>query len=197
MGTVLLRWIKSQLKGHEFSHNLTEVSQCFTQGEVLVTLIHRYRPDLVDITTTQNLTPEELNDIAFNIFERELSIPRVMSAKDSINLDIIDKKIWLNYLEQICELFRGEIPHVKHPKLDFNELKEKPRVAANVADFSKLLKYTSVKKLPEPIAIAQQQQQVQSSSTGRRHQQQQHHDERETRRTRKTGSEHRNEPGKF
>lgn len=46
-----------------------------------------------------------------------MSIPRVMSAKDSIKLDNIDSKIWLNYLEQVCDVFRGEVPHVKHPKL--------------------------------------------------------------------------------
>ena len=39
-----------------------------------------------------------------------------MSANDSVKLEV-DSKVWLNYLEQVCEVFRGEIPHVKHPKL--------------------------------------------------------------------------------
>jgi hypothetical protein len=166
LGTVLLRWIKSQLKGHDFSHNLTDVSQCFTIGEVLCALINRYRPDLIDLNEIKNNTAEELNERAFNIFEHELGIPRVMTAKESINLDLVENKVWLNYLEQICEVFRGEIPHVKHPKLDFDELKEKSR-NANIIDFSHLLKL-STKKLETPP------QPIQAIST-KRHQPQQHY----------------------
>lgn len=40
-----------------------------------------------------------------------------MTAADSLTLENVDPKLWLTYLEQICEVFRGEIPHVKHPKL--------------------------------------------------------------------------------
>lgn len=141
MGTVLLRWIKSQLKGHEFITNLTEVSQCFTHGQVLCSLIHRYRPDLVDLNKLKDCTAEEYNERAFNIFQNELNIPKVMTANESFNLELIESKIWLNYLEQICEVFRGEIPHVKHPKLDFSEeLREKSSYNRGPVDFSHLLK---------------------------------------------------------
>lgn len=77
----------------------------------------RYRPDLVDLNTIKDYSVKERNELAFKILETELGIPQVMSAKDSLNLENVDSKIWLNYLEQICEVFRGEIPHVKHPKL--------------------------------------------------------------------------------
>lgn len=76
-----------------------------------------YRPDLVDLSTLKDCIAAEWNERAFTIIEREMGIPRVMSAKDSIKLDNIDSKIWLNYLEQVCDVFRGEVPHVKHPKL--------------------------------------------------------------------------------
>lgn len=89
-----------------------------------------------------------------------------MSGKDSIILESIDSKVWLSYLEQVCDVFRGEVPHVKHPKLvsklnkltkffllkinislviekDLTKIRENKAMAA--PDFSRLLKYTSRK----------------------------------------------------
>lgn len=80
---------------------------------------------------------EECNALAFKIFEQEMGIKPVMSAKDSVTLDNVDIKVWLHYLEQICEVFRGEIPHVKHPKLDYAEYKQKNK-PNTMADFSRL-----------------------------------------------------------
>lgn len=149
LSTVLLRWIKAQLQSNEFAQDLNELSECFTGGKVLCTLINRYRPDLVDLNTIKDYSVKERNELAFKILETELGIPQVMSAKDSLNLENVDSKIWLNYLEQICEVFRGEIPHVKHPKLDFFELKE--RTAKNNApDFSHLFK-ANAKKSRSPM----------------------------------------------
>lgn len=138
LGAILLRWIKSQLKSHDFVDQLHEVEQCFTTGRVLCALINRYRPDLVDAAALKEYGPEEGNRLAFDLIDQELNIPRIMSAKESLNLDGVDRKMWLTYLEQICEVFRGEIPHVKHAKLDFSEFKENKM---NVPDFSKLLRY--------------------------------------------------------
>lgn len=70
--------------------------------------------DLNSLTDRSNI---ELNGIAFRIIANELHIPAVMSAEDSITLENVDPSVWMGYLEQVCELFRGEIPHIKHPKL--------------------------------------------------------------------------------
>ncbi|XP_055852127.1 F-actin-monooxygenase Mical isoform X11 [Episyrphus balteatus] len=149
LSAVLLRWIKAQLHSYEFVQNLNEVSDCFTNGKVLCALINRYRPDLVDFNSIKELPAADCNDLAFKILDKELKISKVMSGKDSIDLDKIDSKIWLNYLEQVCEVFRGEIPHVKHPKLDVSELREKNR--NNVPDFSRLLQMTSSRKAKSPM----------------------------------------------
>ena len=76
-----------------------------------------------------------------------------MSAKDSLQLNTVDSKVWLQYLEQICEVFRGEIPHVKHPKMDFSDLREKYRINYSRAppDFSKLLQMSSKNKSKSPM----------------------------------------------
>lgn len=79
--------------------------------------IFSYRPDLVDLSSLKGCSIVECNERAFTIIEREMGIPRIMDASDSATLENVDSKLWLNYLEQVCEVFRGEIPHVKHPKL--------------------------------------------------------------------------------
>lgn len=81
---------------------------------------------------------EQCNDIAFSVIEREMGIPKAVTAAESVQLLNVEPKIWLNYLEQVCDMFRGEIPHVKHPKLDLEKLREAK--TAPPPDFSNLLK---------------------------------------------------------
>lgn len=87
---------------------------------------------------------EQCNDIAFSVIEREMGIPKTITAAESVTLQGVDPKVWLNYLEQVCEVFRGEIPHVKHPKLDLDKLRETKKDVA--PDFSHLLKMKSQTK---------------------------------------------------
>lgn len=111
---------------------------------------NRYRPDLVEWSSIENYSGgEELNEIAFTIFEKEFNIPKIMSAEESMTLENTSFKNWLHYLEQICEVFRGKIPHVKHPKLDYAEFKKKDQNVRTMADFSKLYR-SAVAKQAEP-----------------------------------------------
>lgn len=62
-----------------------------------------------------------------------------MTGKDSIHIENAESKLWISYLEQICEVFRGEVPHVKHPKLDYSEFKQKTNAPGlTMADFSRM-----------------------------------------------------------
>jgi hypothetical protein len=90
----------------------------------------------------------ESNEMAFRIFEKEFKIPRIMSADESLTLEDTDLKVWLHYLEQICEIFRGEIPHVKHPKLDYAEFKQKNQNTNSnrMADFAKLHRIAAARR---------------------------------------------------
>lgn len=86
------------------------------------------------------MSVSESNELAFSIIDREFEIPRVITSNDSVKLENVDSKIWLSYLEQICEVFRGEIPHVMHPQMDIEKLRETKRNVV-APDFSRLLKY--------------------------------------------------------
>lgn len=128
--------------------------------EIIIKLISRYRPDLVDWPSIQECSAEESNEIAFNIFETEFNIPPIMTAKESILLENTEIKVWHHYLEQICEVFRGEIPHVKHPKMDFAEYQQqKKQNTTSMADFARLHRIAAAKraeaaKNPEEGAVA-------------------------------------------
>ncbi|XP_039495688.1 F-actin-monooxygenase Mical isoform X4 [Drosophila santomea] len=154
-GATLLRWISAQLHSYQFIPELKEASDVFRNGRVLCALINRYRPDLIDYAATKDMNPVECNELAFAVLERELHIDRVMSAKQSLDLTELESRIWLNYLDQICDLFRGEIPHIKHPKMDFSDLRQKYRINHTHAqpDFSKLLATKPKAKSPMQDAV--------------------------------------------
>lgn len=109
-------------------------------------LLSSYRPDLCDWNVVENISVKESNQMAFDIFENEFKIPQMISAEESITLQNTEAKIWLHYLEQICEIFRGEIPHVKHPKLDYAEFKQKTQNTHTMADFAKLHRIAAAKR---------------------------------------------------
>lgn len=69
-----------------------------------------------------------------------------MTSVESLTLENIDIKNWLHYLELICEVFRGEIPHVKHPKLDYAEFKQKNQTANTMAGFARLHRIAAAKR---------------------------------------------------
>lgn len=123
--------------------NIEHISRHLTR--LILIRFRRYRPDLIDLTKLKGLNVEQCNDIAFSVIEREMGIPPALTAAESVTLQNVDPKVWLNYLEQVCEVFRGEIPHVKHAKLDLDKLREHKANAAK-PDFSHLLKLKSQTK---------------------------------------------------
>lgn len=79
-----------------------------------------------------------------------------MTAQQSLTLDTVDSKEWLHYLEQICEVFRGEIPHVKHQKLDFAEFKQKTQSNTTMADFTRMHRLAAAKRAEDALKKAEE-----------------------------------------
>nr|CAH7736801.1 unnamed protein product [Callosobruchus chinensis] len=111
---VLLTWLSKQLKSHE-DIQLTNFASILKDGNVLCAIIHHYRPDLLDYNTAKSEEPAVKNQLAFDILEKELGIPPVMTGQESISTE--DYLTIATYLTEIYDTFRGEIPHIKHPKL--------------------------------------------------------------------------------
>ncbi|XP_017483738.1 PREDICTED: protein-methionine sulfoxide oxidase Mical isoform X5 [Rhagoletis zephyria] len=147
----LLHWVCAQLHMYDFVKEIKEPADILKNGKSLSALISRFRPDLIDYTATRDLTSAERNELAFRILEAEYQLPRIMNGEKSVELEKVDTRLWLHYLNQVREVFRGEVPHLKHPKMDITELREKYRLnnAHAQPDFSKLLQLSTKPKYPK------------------------------------------------
>ncbi|XP_071876598.1 molecule interacting with CasL isoform X2 [Bombus fervidus] len=121
---MLLRWLQKQVALYD-SVQIKDMGASFKNGLAICAIIHRYRPNLIDF---HNLNPDDAvtnNQLAFDILEKELSIPPIMTGEEMAQCDVPDKLAMFSYLTQIYEVFRGEIPYIKHPKLE-PENEERP-----------------------------------------------------------------------
>ncbi|XP_074038174.1 molecule interacting with CasL isoform X2 [Leptinotarsa decemlineata] len=115
---LLLNWLTQQLKWEE-SIVISDINSVFRSGKVLCAIIHHYRPDLLDYSAIKNDEPTKNNQIAIDLLEKELGIPPLMTGADITNTD--DYLTMASYLAEIYDAFRGEIPHIRLPKLDLPE----------------------------------------------------------------------------
>ncbi|XP_053945588.1 F-actin-monooxygenase Mical isoform X10 [Anastrepha ludens] len=147
----LLHWVCTQLHLYDFVKDIKEPADILKNGKSLCALISRFRPDLIDYAATRDLTSAERNSLAFRILEAEYQTPRIMTGEKSMDLEKVDTRLWLHYLNQVREVFRGEVPYLKHPKMDITELREKYRLnnAHAQPDFSKLLQLSTKPKYPK------------------------------------------------
>ncbi|CAH0547361.1 unnamed protein product, partial [Brassicogethes aeneus] len=115
---VLLSWISDQVKEHEDIF-ITDLESVLKDGKVLCAIVHHYRPDLLDYNAIKDGNPATNNQLAFDVLEKELGIPPISTGEEIINIE--DYLTMASYLTQVYHTFRGEIPHIKHPKLDLPE----------------------------------------------------------------------------
>ncbi|XP_024947537.1 F-actin-monooxygenase Mical isoform X3 [Cephus cinctus] len=112
----LLHWLRRQVALYD-TVRIDDMGSSFKDGLAICAIIHRYRPDLIDFQSLKSEDVEINNQLAFDILEKELGIPPVMTGEEMAQCDVPDKLAMFSYLTQIYETFRGEIPHIKHPKL--------------------------------------------------------------------------------
>ncbi|GFQ91432.1 protein-methionine sulfoxide oxidase mical3a [Trichonephila clavata] len=111
----LLNWCQKQVALNE-KVKIQDFTTTWKDGLALCTILHHYRPDLIDIS---DLDPENIaknNQLAFDICEKELGIPPVMTGQEMAECAVPDKLTMVSYISQVYDSFRGEIPVVSHPK---------------------------------------------------------------------------------
>ncbi|XP_012255532.2 F-actin-monooxygenase Mical isoform X2 [Athalia rosae] len=114
---VLLHWLRKQVALYDTVH-IADMGNSFKDGLAICAIIHRYRPDLIDFHSLKPEDIEKNNQLAFDTLEKELGITPVFTGDEMTSCDVPDKLAMFSYLTQIYETFRGEIPHIKHPKLE-------------------------------------------------------------------------------
>ena len=68
---VLLSWIGEQVREHG-DIELSDIASVFKDGKVLCAILNHYRPDLVDYGAVKGEGPAKMNQLAIDIFEREI-----------------------------------------------------------------------------------------------------------------------------
>ncbi|XP_074115699.1 molecule interacting with CasL isoform X3 [Cotesia typhae] len=113
----LLHWLQKQVALYD-TVKITDMTSSFKDGMAICAIVHRYRPDLIDFNSLKSDDVEKNNQLAYDVLEKELGISPIMTGEEMAQCDVPDKLVMFSYLTQIYEAFRGEIPHIKHPKLE-------------------------------------------------------------------------------
>ncbi|KAK4877333.1 hypothetical protein RN001_009839 [Aquatica leii] len=119
----LISWIKEQIKDYD-DLVVQDLTTSFRDGRVLCAILHHYRPDLLDYSAIKADDVAKNNQLAFDLLEKEIGISPVLTGEEMAQFEVPDYLTMFSYLTQIYDTFRGEIPHIKHPKLDLSESKE-------------------------------------------------------------------------
>lgn len=105
-------WV-SRVTSDYSSIEINDLSTSFRNGLAFVGIIHHFRPDL--ITNPDKLDPEDImgnNDLAYNIAETKLDIPKLLDAEDMEASEEPDKFSIVTYLAQYYHLFKNEDKNV-------------------------------------------------------------------------------------
>ncbi|XP_026964809.1 microtubule-actin cross-linking factor 1 isoform X4 [Sagmatias obliquidens] len=98
----LLLWTQKVTAGYT-GVKCTNFSSCWSDGKMFNALIHRYRPDLVDMERVQIQSNRENLEQAFEVAER-LGVTRLLDAED-VDVPSPDEKSVITYVSSIYDAF--------------------------------------------------------------------------------------------
>ncbi|CAG5127224.1 unnamed protein product, partial [Candidula unifasciata] len=103
----LLRWCQRVLNTGKYRDvHVVDFTSSWRSGLALCALIHSFRPELINNTMLMECDVSANNQMAFNIAEKELGIPPVLTGEDMAKYDVPDKLTMVSYLAQFYELFK-------------------------------------------------------------------------------------------
>ncbi|XP_065284869.1 uncharacterized protein Mical isoform X2 [Dermacentor albipictus] len=105
----LLSWCQRQVALYS-KIKIENMTSSWKDGLALCAILHRYRPDLIDLDEMSTADVATNNQQAFDILEREYGIPPVMTGQEMADCAVPDKLTMVSYISQIYETFRREIP---------------------------------------------------------------------------------------
>ncbi|TRY93268.1 hypothetical protein DNTS_021646 [Danionella cerebrum] len=102
----LLSWCQKQTEGYR-SVSVTDFTSCWSSGLALCALIHRFRPQLIDFDSLNELDGDRNLQLAFDVAEKEFGIKPFITGKELASDQEPDKNSMSSYLSKLYELFRG------------------------------------------------------------------------------------------
>ncbi|XP_044142353.1 LOW QUALITY PROTEIN: microtubule-actin cross-linking factor 1-like [Bufo gargarizans] len=124
----LLLWTQKVTAGY-IGVKCTNFSSCWSDGKMFNAIIHRYRPDLVDMQKVEIQSNRENLEQAFEIAE-SLGVTRLLDAED-VDVSSPDEKSVITYVSSIYDAF-PKVPEggegVSATEIDSNWLEYQERV---------------------------------------------------------------------
>ncbi|XP_014665739.1 PREDICTED: protein-methionine sulfoxide oxidase Mical-like [Priapulus caudatus] len=105
----LLGWCQEQVEGYD-GVTVENMSSSWRSGIALSAIIHRYRPNIIDLASLSENEVEKNNQAAFDIAEREFGIRPIMTGSEMADGDAPDPLKVTAYLWQLYEFFCNELP---------------------------------------------------------------------------------------
>ena len=119
----LLLWCQKKTAGYR-GVKVTNFTNTWQDGLAFAALIHKHRPDLIDFDALSAANAEENLEIAFEVGERDLGIPRLLDAKQMSDVSQRpDEKSVMTYLSFVWKCFAE-----KHNKRTFSGQNLCPRL---------------------------------------------------------------------
>eukprot|EP01095_Lingulamoeba_sp_RSL-Kostka_P016996 TRINITY_DN85_c0_g1_i2.p1 TRINITY_DN85_c0_g1~~TRINITY_DN85_c0_g1_i2.p1 ORF type:complete len:1520 (-),score=772.40 TRINITY_DN85_c0_g1_i2:137-4696(-) len=100
----LLLWCKKKTKGYN-DVQVENFHKSWKDGLALNALIHAHRPDLLDFDSLNKENAAENLELAFDIAEKELGIPRLLDIEDIVDVPKPDERSVMTYIAQFYHVF--------------------------------------------------------------------------------------------
>uniref|UniRef100_UPI0037E998BA protein-methionine sulfoxide oxidase mical3b-like n=1 Tax=Semicossyphus pulcher TaxID=241346 RepID=UPI0037E998BA len=105
----LLTWCQEQTRGYRCVA-VRDLTTSWKSGLALCALIHRYRPDLIDFDSLDELSVEENTQLSFDVAEREFGISPLMTVEEMSSVGEPDSLSMVMYLIQFYQLLKDTPP---------------------------------------------------------------------------------------
>jgi len=102
----LLLWCQRKTAPYK-NVNVQNFHTSFKDGLAFCALIHRHRPDLLDYSMLSKDDPLHNLNLAFDIAEKHLDIPRMLDAEDMVNCPKADERAVMTYVSCFYHAFQG------------------------------------------------------------------------------------------
>ncbi|KAI8996744.1 calponin homology domain-containing protein [Gaertneriomyces semiglobifer] len=101
----LLLWCQKRTTPYASDFHIKDFTFSWQDGLALCALIHRHRPDLLDYWKLDKSKKHENTQLAFDVAERELGIPKLFEVEDIVDVIKPDERSVMTYVAQYFHAF--------------------------------------------------------------------------------------------